>query len=462
MSRLQSLRKGVSRLADRLSERLARAGKEPDDTPPAVPVHSSAPAGEGGPPVPPPPAGTSASPVPPPAFMVPWGVRVAAEVGWRLLILAGVVYVLMKVISAFSLLVLAFAVGLLLTALLQPTVARLRRLGVGQGAATAITFVAGVAMLGLVGWFVVWQVMENADQLTRQVQDGIEELRNWLLDGPFHVTEEQINNVADSLNDWVGSNTQAITDAGLQGVTVVVEFLTGAALALFVTIFLLYDGRRVWNWTLNFVPRPARDGIAGAGPRAWTTLTSYVRGTVIVAFIDGFFIGIGIYFLDVPMAVPLAVIVFLSAFVPIVGAFTSGTLAVLVAFVTNGMVTALLVLAVVLAVQQLEGHVLQPFILGRLVRVHPLGVVLAVTGGSLLAGIPGAVTAVPVVAVLNSAVGYLREYTAQNALHGGAVPHGATAEFAVPEAAAGDTAGEAPSQQAVARENGPGTGAPER
>ncbi|MEE1939270.1 AI-2E family transporter [Streptomyces sp. TRM 70361] len=459
MSRLQSLRKGVSRLADRLSERLAQAGKEPDDTPPATSVRSPAPAATAGGGSPPPSsAGPAASPVqppsgPPPAVMVPWGVRVAAEVGWRLLVLAGVLYVLMKVISAFSLLVLAFSVGLLLTALLQPTVARLRRLGVGRGAATAITFVTGVAALGLVGWFVVWQVMENIDDLTRQVQDGIEELRNWLLDGPFHVTEEQINNVADSLNDWIGGNTQAITDAGLQGVTVVVEFLTGAALALFVAIFLLYDGRRVWNWTLNFVPRPARDGIAGAGPRAWTTLTSYVRGTVIVAFIDGFFIGVGIYFLDVPMAVPLAVIVFLSAFVPIVGAFTSGTLAVLVAFVTNGMVTALLVLAVVLAVQQLEGHVLQPFILGRLVRVHPLGVVLAVTGGSLLAGIPGAVVAVPVVAVLNSVVGYLREYAAQNAMHGEATPHGATAEFAVPEVAAGG---------AAAGESGPGAGAPER
>lgn len=424
MSKLQRLRVGVSRLADRLTETRARAEKADDDLPPPVPAGVDARH----------PGRSSAVPPgpPPPAYMVPWGIRVAAEAGWRLLILAGVIYVLIKVISAVSLLVLAFTVGLLFTALLQPTVARLRRLGIGRGLATMITFITGVAALGLVGWFVVWQVMENLDDLTKQVQGGIEELKTWLLNSPFHVTEGQINNIADSLNEWLGSNSQEITSAGLQGVTVVLEFLSGALLAAFVTIFLLYDGRNVWNWTLNFVPRVARAGVAGAGPRAWTTLTRYVRGTVIVAFIDGFFIGIGLYFLDVPMAVPLAVFIFLFSFIPIVGAVASGALAVIVAFVANGVVTALLVLAVVLAVQQLEGHVLQPLILGRLVRVHPLGVVLAVTGGSLIAGIPGAVTAVPLVAVLKSVVISLRRYAAENALHGGVTPHGATAAAAAP------------------------------
>ncbi|MBN3930459.1 AI-2E family transporter [Streptomyces verrucosisporus] len=415
MSRLRSLRAGVSRAATRLSERLARAEEKDGSDGPMPP---SPPAG-------PPPGDPAPAPIqsppdpPPPANMVPWGVRVAAEAGWRLLVLAGVIYVLMKVISAISLVVLAFTIGLLLTALLQPTAARLRRLGMGRGLSAAITFVTGVAMLGLVGWFVVWQVLENLDDLTRQVQEGIDELKTWLLNSPFHVTEAQINNIADSLNDWLGSNSQEITSAGLQGVTVVLEFFSGAVLAMFVTIFLLYDGRNVWNWSLNFAPRAARDAVAGAGPRAWMTLTSYVRGTVLVAFIDGFFIGVGLYFLDVPMAVPLAVFIFLFSFVPIVGAVVSGALAVVVAFVANGVVSALLVLAVVLAVQQLEGHVLQPLILGRLVRVHPLGVVLAVTGGSLIAGIPGAVTAVPLVAVLKSVVVSMKSYAAAHAVPAG-------------------------------------------
>ncbi|GAB2802769.1 AI-2E family transporter [Streptomyces daliensis] len=353
---------------------------------------------------------------PEPATVVPWGVRVAAEVGWRLLILAGVIWVLIQVISTISLLILSFSAGLLITALLQPTVARLKRLGLGRGLATAITFITGFVVMGLIGWFVVWQIMENLPTLTDRVQDGIEELKSWATTGPFHVSEAQINDIAKNVSDWVGDNSKEVTTAGLEGVTVVFEFLSGAVLAMFVTLFLLYDGRRIWRWTMNFVPSAAREGVAGAGPRAWITLTGYVRGTVIVAMIDAIFIGIGIYFLDVPMAVPLAVFIFVFAFIPIVGAVLSGALAVLVALVTNGIFTALLVLAVVLLVQQIESHILQPFILGRLVRVHPLAVVLAVTGGSLIAGIPGAVVAVPLVAVLNTVVGYLKTYSHEQAM----------------------------------------------
>ncbi|GHJ19310.1 AI-2E family transporter [Streptomyces albus] len=367
--------------------------------------------------VPPPPQYAPAiAAKPEPAAAVPWGVRVAAEAGWRLLVLAGVVWVLMKIVSTISLVIIAFSAGLLITALLQPTVARLRRLGLGRGVATAITFIGGFVIMGLVGWFVVWQVMENLDTLTDKVQAGIQELRDWALNGPFHVSEDQINDIAQNLSDWIGDNSKELTSAGLEGVTVVVEFLSGALLSMFVTLFLLYDGRRIWEWALKFVPAAAREGVAGAGPRAWATLTGYVRGTVIVAFIDAVFIGIGLYFLNVPMAVPLAVFIFLFAFIPIIGAVVSGALAVVVALVTNGIVTAALTLAVVLAVQQIESHVLQPFILGRLVRVHPLAVVLGVTGGSLIAGIPGAVVAVPLVAVSNTVVGYLKGYANEQTL----------------------------------------------
>ncbi|NLU66627.1 AI-2E family transporter [Streptomyces sp. HNM0574] len=356
---------------------------------------------------------------PEPATVVPWGMRVAAEAGWRLLVLAGVIWVLIQIISSISLLILAFSAGLLITALLQPTVARLRRLGLGRGLATAVTFISGFIIMGLVGWFVVAQVMENLPTLTDRVQDGIEELKTWAVSGPFHVSEDQISDIAKNVSDWLGDNSNEVTTAGLEGVTVVFEFLSGALLSMFVTLFLLYDGRKIWNWTLNFVPSAAREGVSGAGPRAWITLTGYVRGTLIVAFIDAVFIGIGLYILDVPLAVPLAVFIFLFAFIPIVGAVISGALAVLVALVTNGVVTALLALAVVLAVQQIESHVLQPFILGRLVRVHPLAVVLAVTGGSLIAGIPGAVVSVPLVAVLNTVVGYLRAYANEQAVRKG-------------------------------------------
>jgi predicted PurR-regulated permease PerM len=360
---------------------------------------------------------------PDPAQVVPWGLRVAAEAAWRLLVLAGTVWVLMRVISSVRLIVLSFAGALLVTALLQPFAGRLMRRGLPRGAATALTAVFGFAVLGLMGWFVTWQIMENADNLSRQVQGGIDDLRRWLLNSPFHVTESQINAIAENLREAVGSNTESLTSAGLEGVTVVVEALTMLLLMIFCTLFLIHDGKRIWGWTLKLVPAAARSGVAGAGPLAWRTLTAYVRGTVVVALIDAVFIGLGIYFLDVPMAVPLAVVIFLFSFIPLVGAFVSGALAVLVALVTQGVFVALMTLLVVLAVQQIEGHILQPFILGRAVRVHPLAVVLSVSAGGVIAGIGGAVVAVPLVAVLNTVVSYLHRH----AHRASAPPSGATA-----------------------------------
>ncbi|WP_217141273.1 AI-2E family transporter [Streptomyces sp. AC627_RSS907] len=420
---------GLTQMSRRLEQRRAEAQREGDDEgPPSPPDHV-------------PPLAEPASPEhagaadqtyvvptrPDPAQAVPWGMRVAAEAGWRLLVLAGTVWVLTRIISAVQLVVLAFVAALLITALLQPSVAWLRRHGVPRGPATALTAIFGFVVMGLIGWFVTWQVMENIDNLSDQVQDGIDELRNWLLNSPFHVTDKQINEIAKNLREAVGANTDQITSAGLEGVTVVVEALTGILLAAFSTLFLLYDGKRIWQWTLKLVPAAARPGVAGAGPRAWRTLTAYVRGTVIVALIDAIFIGLGIYFLDVPMAVPLAVFIFLFAFIPLVGAVVSGALAVVVALVTQGMFAAVMTLAVVLVVQQIEGHILQPFILGRAVRVHPLAVVLSVAAGGLVAGIGGAVVAVPLVAVTNTVVGYLRAHSRETAVRQAPKPPGATA-----------------------------------
>ncbi|MFJ9678545.1 AI-2E family transporter [Streptomyces sp. NPDC101194] len=428
----------LTELGERLERRRAEAEAEADEVVPVVPA---------GPPVPPtarpddvprrepvadhvppPPAyAPSVAARPDPVAAIPWGMRVAAEAGWRLLVLAGTLWVMMRVISAVQLVVLAFVAALLVTAMLQPTVARLRRYGLPRGLATAVTAILGFVIIGLVGWFVVWQVMDNIDTLSDKVRTGIDDLKNWLLDSPFHVTEQQINDVAKNLSDTIGTNTEQITSAGLQGVTVMVELLTGMLLAMFSTLFLLYDGKRIWHWVLKLVPAQARPGVAGAGPRAWRTLTAYVRGTVLVALIDAIFIGLGIWFLKVPMAVPLAVFIFLFAFIPLIGAVVSGALAVVVALVTEGVFTALMVLVVVLAVQQIEGHVLQPFILGRAVRVHPLAVVLSVAAGGMIAGIGGAVVAVPLVAVTNTVVGYLRAYGQEEALRHTPAPHGATA-----------------------------------
>ncbi|MGW0992657.1 AI-2E family transporter [Streptomyces sp. NPDC002520] len=403
---------GLTEVSARLDERRAEVEKEHS---PPEPVTADLP---GAPAAPLAPLPVPAGPRPDPAQAVPWGVRVAAEAGWRVLVLAGTVWVLMRVISAVQLVVFAFVIALLITALLQPTVARLRRHGVPRGPATALTAISGFVVIGLMGWFVTWQVMENIDTLSNQIQSGIDDLRNWLLKSPFHVTDKQINQIAKNLREAIGANTDQITSAGLEGVQVVVEALTGILLVFFSTLFLLYDGERIWQWFLKLVPAAARPGVAGAGPRAWSTLTAYVRGTVLVALIDAICIGIGIYALDVPMAVPLAVFIFLFSFIPLVGAVASGALAVIVALVTQGVFTAVMTLVVVLLVQQIEGHVLQPFILGRAVRVHPLAVVLTVAAGAMVAGVGGAVVAVPLVAVTNTVVGYLRQYSLEQQLLG--------------------------------------------
>ncbi|MEB8340038.1 AI-2E family transporter [Streptomyces endophyticus] len=434
---------GINKMGERLDERRAEAERAEEDELSAPPRGAPARApdpdpGARGPDEPAPEHDTGRVPAPPayaptvaprpePVVALPWGLRVAAEAGWRFLVLAGTLWVLMKVISSVQLVIFAFIAALLITALLQPTVARLMRRGVPRGLATALTAILGFVIMGLVGWFVVWQVQENIDQLSEQVQDGIDDLRRWLLNSPFHVTDGQINDIAKSLRDAVGANTDEITSAGLEGVTVIVEALTGVLLTMFSTLFLLYDGRRIWEWTLGLVPAQARPGIAGAGPRAWRTLTAYVRGTVIVALIDAIFIGLGIFFLGVPMAVPLAVFIFLFAFIPLVGAVVSGALAVVVALVTQGVFTAVMTLGVVLAVQQIEGHILQPFILGRAVRVHPLAVVLAVAAGGMVSGIGGAVVAVPLVAVTNTVVVYLRAWSREAHLAHTPEPRGATA-----------------------------------
>ncbi|MFE2063523.1 AI-2E family transporter [Streptomyces sp. NPDC059467] len=405
---------GLTEMGERLDERRAeveREHAEPEPPPPPAPAAAPVPA-PAPTPVPaarkPPPG---LRPRPDPVTAVPWAVRVAAEAGWRLLVLAGTVWVLMRVISSVQLVVFAFVIALLVTALLQPTVARLCRYGMPRGPATALTAILGFVVIGLMGWFVIWQVMENTDTLSNQIQSGIDDLRDWLLKSPFHVTDKQINQIAKNLREAIGANTDQITSFGLEGVQVVVEALTGILLVFFSTLFLLYDGARIWQWFLKLVPSAAREGVAGAGPRAWRTLTAYVRGTVLVALIDAICIGLGIYFLNVPMAVPLAVFIFLFSFIPLVGAVASGALAVVVALVTQGVFTAVMTLAVVLAVQQIEGHILQPFILGRAVRVHPLAVVLSVAAGGMVAGIGGAVVAVPLVAVSNTVVSYLRQYS---------------------------------------------------
>ena len=339
---------------------------------------------------------------------VPRGLQVAAAWAWRLVALAAAAWVLLQVIARTQLVLVPVLVALLLSALLQPIAAALVKRGVPRALASAVVLVGGLVGIGLLVWLVVDQFRNGLSDLTSQVEGGIDEIRDWLVDGPLGLSQTQIDNAIASAENSLRENRSSLTSGAVGAATTAGHVLTGLLIALFSTFFLLKDGSRIWAWVVRLFPRDARARANGAGYRAWHTLISYVRATLAVAFVDAVGIGVGAALLGVPLALPLGVLVFLGSFVPIIGATLSGLVAVLVALVAKGPVTALFLLAVVLGVQQLEGHVLQPLLLGRAVSVHPLAVVLAIATGVLLAGIVGALVAVPIVAVANTVASYLK------------------------------------------------------
>ncbi len=339
--------------------------------------------------------------------VVPPGIRAAAAWAWRILAILLAAYVVLVALARIRVVVIPLAIALLVAALLQPLAAMLAKRGVPPALATAITLLGGLIGIGLLGWLVEEQFRNGLGDLTSQINGGIDKIQDWLINGPLGLSQEQINQYVDSARRSLSQNRSELTSGALGAASTIGELITGALLTLFATIFFIKDGRKIWTWIVRLFPRGSRERIAGAGERAWRTLISYVHATLAVAFVDAVGIGVGAAILGVPLALPLAVIVFLFSFIPIVGATLSGLIAVLVALVAKGPVTALILLGVVLLVQQVEGHILQPLLLGRAVKVHPLAIVFGIATGTLLAGIIGALLAVPIVAVIATVSGYL-------------------------------------------------------
>jgi putative heme transporter len=340
---------------------------------------------------------------------VPLSLRVAAAWSWRVLVVGVAVGAAVVAISRLQLLALAVFVGLLLTALLAPLHARLCAVGVPRWLATVLMIVGFIAVLLGAAVLVGGSIVNEWGELSVSFQEGLDDIRVWLADGPLHASQGQIDQWLATLQATLSDNQSSLVSGALTTATTAVEVVTGAFLALFASIFFLHDGRGISRWFVGLFPARSQEGVEHAGAAGWITLTGYVRGTVIIALVDATSIGIVLSLLRVPLAIPLAVLVFFGAFVPIVGALVTGFVAVVVALAANGLWTAIAVLAAIIAIQQVEGHLLQPVVMGRLVRLHPLAVVLAVTAGSVLAGIVGAVVAVPLVAVVNVVVRSYRE-----------------------------------------------------
>ncbi|BBZ05886.1 AI-2E family transporter [Mycolicibacterium doricum] len=331
-------------------------------------------------------------------------VRKAAAWSWRLLIIFGALVTALWVVRQLEIIVVPVALATMLAAMLMPAVDFLDRRGAPRSGAVALVLLSGIAVVGGILTFVVSQFIEGMPALGEQVTRSIDELRRWLVAGPLNLSREQIDNAGNAAIEAVQSNQERLTSGALSTAGTITEILTGALLVLFTLIFLLHGGRNIFGFVTKIFPPDVRDRVRGAGRAGFHSLIGYVRATFLVALVDAVGIGTGLAIMGVPLALPLASLVFLGAFVPLVGAVVTGFLAVIVALLTKGVVYALITLALILAVQQLEGHVLQPLVMGRAVSIHPLAVVLAIAGGAVLAGVVGALLAVPAVAFLNSAV----------------------------------------------------------
>ncbi len=358
-----------------------------------------------------------AEPTPPgpriPPLPVPDPLLRAAAWSLCLLLVAGVTYLAFRTAEALRLLVLPMVGALLLTALLQPLTARLKRAGLHALAATWCTLLVAIVVLAGIGTLLVNRVQADYPRLVDQVNRTAGEVRKYLAGPPFRLNDAHLAKLSGELVSYLEQHRALVAGTVLTTGRYLIETLTVIVLTIFITFFLLKDGHRIWNWLVSGFGPATRWRADRAGDAAWHAVVSYVRGTTAVAAIHALVIGLTLWLLGVPLLVPLVILVFLAAYIPLVGILVVGALAILVTLATRGWVAAVILLAVLLAENQLESHLLQPLVVGRVVRLHPLAIIVVLTVGGIVAGVPGAVVAVPVAAAITSAWPYLRRGPAQ-------------------------------------------------
>lgn len=335
---------------------------------------------------------------------LPPGVRAASEWAWRLLVIVALVGVVVYLVITFQDVVVPLLVALLVTALVAPTVAALRRRHWPKWLGIVVCLVAlAIVITGLV-LLVVWQVRAGLPQLERESTAAYNRARDALREPPFSISDRELAGYLAQVAAVVQKDSAMILGGALKVGTATGHVLAGALIALFATIFMLIDGSGIWRWIVCLFPRSATPGLTAAGTAGWRTLTSFVRVQLLVALVNAVGIGLVAFFLGLPLAVPIAVVVLLASFIPVIGAIVSGIVAVAIALVFGGPVQAIVMLAGVLGVHLLEAHVLQPLLVGGAVKVHPIAVVVGVAAGTGLAGVPGALFAVPFLAVANAMI----------------------------------------------------------
>lgn len=346
-------------------------------------------------------------------YQVPIGVEVATQWAWRILVIALAGAAGIWLLRYFSEITVPVAIAILGAALTTPAVDWLEAKRVPRLAATFIVVLsllsAFIGMLALVGQQLATQVSD----LRSNVVEGISQVQDWAKTGPLKLSDSQIQSWIDEAKASIASSDTSVLTRVSEFGSTVTHVLAGFFIALFSVFFFLYEGKRIWSWVVALFPRAARDRVNSSGHTAWASLTAFVRATMIVALTDAIGVAFAAWVLGVPLTLAIGVLVFLGAFVPIVGALLSGMVAVLVALVAQGPWVALFMLLAVIAVQQFESHVLQPFLMGRLVAVHPLAIIFAIAAGITVAGIVGALIAVPLAASLNGVVRHLASVAKQ-------------------------------------------------
>jgi len=343
---------------------------------------------------------------------VPWALDLAAAWSWRLIVMAAAAYVVFYLLAMFSVIFMPLAISLLIAALAAPVVQSAAKVGINRKLSSAAVVVGGLGAVVLLLTFVGATVSSGFSDLSAQVVDGLEEIRDWLRTGPLQASDSQINDYIREAQTAISASSEELLAQVTEVGTAIGHIVAGFFIVLFASYFFLADGARIWAWAVRLFPRAARVRADESGKVAWRSLTQFVRATVIIALADAIGIMTVAFILKVPFAPAIGVLVFLGAFIPMVGATISGSVAVLVALVSHGPIVALLMLGGVILVQQVEAHVLQPFLTGRFVSLHPLGVIVAIGMGVMVAGVAGALLAVPIAAAVNAVAQYLAGYTA--------------------------------------------------
>jgi predicted PurR-regulated permease PerM len=313
-----------------------------------------------------------------------------------------------RVASLLYVVVVPFSAAILLTALLQPLAARLRRAGLGPLSATWCTLLLAFALIGGAVWLVTTRVEAEYPTLVTQVRQTSTQIQSWLARSPFHVRTGNLQKISDSFVTYLSQHRSTVEGAALTGGRIVAELLAGTVLCFFISFFLIKDGQRIWSWLVSGLSVERRQRAGLAGHAAWQAVVYYVRGTVAIAAIHAVVMGITLTIIGSPLVAPLALFMFIAAFVPLAGVLIAGTAAILIVLAAKGLIAALVVLAVMVVMNQLEGHLLQPQVVGKMVRLHPLAVILVLAVAGVVAGIAGAVVAVPITAALTSANRALR------------------------------------------------------